>query len=86
MILEPTERFINVCGRYNGNLKFLELKTNQNRLLSAGIEEGDEIDFFVAPNKHLAGFVGSFGEVLSSIGLILYNDLSINLTYQEDNR
>ena len=43
-------------------------------------------DFFVAPNKHLAGFVGSFGEVLSSIGLILYNDLSVNITYQEDNR
>ena len=47
MTLDPNERFINVSGRYNGELKFLELKTNQNRLLSAGIEEGDEIDFFV---------------------------------------
>ena len=79
MRLEPTERFINVCGRYNGGLKFLELETNHNRKLSAGIEEGEEFDFFIAPNKHLAGFVGSFGEVLSSIGLILYNDLEENI-------
>ena len=35
---DPTERFIQVRGRHNGVLTFLELETNKSRLLSAGIE------------------------------------------------
>ena len=61
-------------------MTFLELETNKNRKLKNGLKVGDEFDFFVAPNKHLAGFVGATADVFQSLGLILYNDLEENVS------
>ena len=69
------ERINAVRGYYNGSfITGLEVETTLKNKLQAGVEEGEEIDFYLPPNKHLGGFTGAFGDQLHKLGLVLYNE------------
>jgi hypothetical protein len=65
--------YVKMCsGQKDGHTRifYIEMRTNQGRVLSGGSQTSDVKEFYVPSGWKLAGFYGNSGDEIDKLGLI----------------